>query len=290
MSALLDHAADIRSGVESGKKDYSSTFKDKRIGLMFFEPSTRTRLSFEMACLRLGITPMLLSKATSSAVKGETLLDTARTLEQIGVDGIVLRHQDDGAPSHLAQHLRIPVINGGDGQREHPTQALLDMLTIRDEFGTLEGVTVAIIGDVAHSRVAKSNCIGLRAMGAQVFLCGPEEWCPPSLASICDGVEHDIDRVLAKADVLMALRIQKERIQGSLPTGEGGYSEAYGLTASRMKGAKPEAIVMHPAPMNRGVEISDDIADGPRSRIFRQMSNGVFVRMAVLHHVLSEDA
>jgi len=285
ITGLLDDAVSLRARVEAGSRQLN-LLQGRTIALLFFEPSTRTRFSFEMAAKRLGAECLVFTAAGSSTVKGESLLDTARVLESIGADLFVIRHGGCGAPHQLAGRLDIPLINAGDGINEHPTQALLDALTLRDHFGRLEGLTVAIVGDIAHSRVARSNCFALRRMGAKVLVAGPGTLCPARMSALGVEVRHTIDEVVDDADAIMMLRIQRERLGGaSLPSNE-EYMRLYGMNQRRLGRLRPGAIVMHPAPMNRGVEIHDDVADGASSVVFRQAANGVFVRMAALRYAL----
>lgn len=258
------------------------TLRGKTIVLFFYEPSTRTRTSFDIAAKRLSADCLTLSKTSSSLVKGETLIDTARNLESMQPDAIVLRHSSSGAPQMLAAMVKTPVINAGDGMHAHPTQSLLDLMTVREKKGTIEGLRIAIIGDIAHSRVARSNCIGFSKMGADVVLAGPRTMIPKGIDTLGASVVHNVDEVIPDADVIMMLRIQKER-QGSplFPT-EREYARIYGMNADRLKPAKKDVLIMHPGPINRGVEIAPDVADGPYSVILEQVTNGVAVRMALL--------
>ncbi len=281
LTALLDSAVALRSRVAAGEPRLG-LLKGKAIALMFFEASTRTRFSFEMACHRLGAEVLAFSAGSSSTTKGETLLDTTRVLASIGADAVVIRHQAVGVPHRLARLLPIPVLNAGDGIHEHPSQGLLDILTLRDHLGDLAGKTVAIIGDIRHSRVARSNAFGLRTLGARVLVAGPGTLCPPDLEALGAERRKTIDDAIEEADAVMMLRIQRERIGTGVIASDAEYRRFWGLDAPRAARMKPGAIVMHPAPMNRGVEIADDVADGPRSVIFQQMENGVYVRMAAL--------
>jgi aspartate carbamoyltransferase catalytic subunit len=250
---------------------------------LFYEPSTRTRTSFELAAKRLSTDVVNFSVSTSSVVKGETLRDTAQTIQALGADLIVVRHPCSGAPHFLARHLQASVINAGDGTDEHPTQALLDLLTMREKRGNIEGLEVAIVGDILHSRVAKSNIYALRKLGAGVRLIGPPALVPPYMEEFGVRIFSDMDAGLEGADIVMMLRIQLERQgKGFFPTKE-EYFNNWGLTARRLMRAKKNAIVMHPGPMNRGVEIASDVADGERSAILEQVTNGLAVRMAVLY-------
>ncbi|HEX9636448.1 MAG TPA: aspartate carbamoyltransferase catalytic subunit [Acidobacteriota bacterium] len=259
--------------------------RGKTVINFFLEPSTRTRTSFEIAEKRLSADTLSLAAATSSLVKGETLYDTALNLEAMQPDFLVVRHSSAGAPHFLASICRASVINAGDGAHEHPTQALLDALTIREKKRRLEGLRVAIVGDIAHSRVARSNFHLLTKMGASVVACGPPTLLPPELERFGVEVTCDLDRALAGADVVMMLRIQLERQKAlNFPTLR-EYHQLYGLTRARLGRAKPDAIVLHPGPINRGVEIASEVADGSGSVILEQVTNGVAVRMAVLYLV-----
>jgi aspartate carbamoyltransferase catalytic subunit len=250
---------------------------------LFYEPSTRTRTSFEIAAKRLSADTINISASTSSVQKGETLADTARNLEAMRPDAIVIRHPASGAPHLLARYVSCPIVNAGDGTHEHPTQALLDLFTIREKKGRIAGLTVAILGDVLHSRVARSNLHGLRALGARVRLVGPPTLVPDEFRSFGAEVVHELEAGIEGADVVMVLRLQRER-QGAnyFPSLE-EYSRLFGLSRAALARAKPDAVVLHPGPMNRGVEIGSDVADGPESVILEQVTNGVAVRMAVLY-------
>jgi aspartate carbamoyltransferase catalytic subunit len=283
---ILDTAERFRevSGREIKKVP---TLRGRTVINLFFEPSTRTRTSFEIAGKRLSADVINISSSSSSVTKGETLLDTARNLEAMGPDLIVIRHPSAGAPHQLARICRAAVVNAGDGAHEHPTQALLDALTIRQRKGRIEGLRVAILGDVLHSRVARSNAHLLTTMGATVALAGPGTLAPPEFASLVEGgrltVERRIEEAVEGADVVMVLRIQRERQdKGFLPSLR-DYAVHYGLNRQRLALARPDAVVMHPGPMNRGVEISSDVADGASSLILEQVANGLAVRMAVLY-------
>jgi aspartate carbamoyltransferase catalytic subunit len=261
------------------------TLRGKTVILFFYEPSTRTRLSFDIAAKRLSADSLSISAGTSSLVKGETLIDTAKNLEAMHPDVVILRHSFAGAPHMLASRLKASVINAGDGTHAHPTQALLDMLTIRQRKGTLEGLEVAIVGDIAHSRVARSNCVGLTKMGARVTLAGPPTMMPKGIESLDVMVAPSVEAAIEGADVVMMLRIQKERQKRFLMSTEREYARFFGLNRQRADLAKPDAIIMHPGPMNRGVEIAPEVADGPRAVILDQVTNGVAVRMALLYLV-----
>ena len=259
------------------------TLRGRTVVHLFYEPSTRTRTSFEIAAKRLSADTFNISASTSSIVKGETLLDTARNLEAMNPDVIVLRHSAAGAPHLLARHVQAAVINAGDGMHEHPTQALLDLLTIKDKKGTISGQTVAIIGDIAHSRVARSNVWALTKMGARVLVAGPTTMIPHDLDKLGVEVLYRPEDVIPKADVIMMLRIQLERQGQMLLPSLREYARVFGLNEEKMSQAKPDVLIMHPGPINRGVEISPAVADGPYSVILDQVSNGVAVRMALLY-------
>lgn len=250
---------------------------------LFFEPSTRTKTSFELAAKRLSTDVINFSVPTSSVVKGEGLIDTALTVQALGADFIIVRHSSAGVPHLLAKRLKASVINAGDGTNEHPTQALLDAFTIREKKGRIEGLDVAIVGDILHSRVAKSNIYSLTKLGARVRLIGPPTLIPREIEEIGVEVFHIMEEGLKNVDVVMMLRIQKERQgKGFFPSTE-EYFRRWGLTPERFSLAKEDAIVMHPGPMNRGVEIASEIADGPNSVILEQVTNGIAVRMAVMY-------
>ena len=253
---------------------------------LFFEPSTRTRTSFEIAAKRLSADAVNISVSTSSVSKGETLLDTARNLEAMSPDCIVLRHSMAGAPYHLAKICNSSIVNAGDGAHEHPTQALLDALTIRERKGRIDGLSVAIIGDILHSRVARSNIYLLTKLGATVRIAGPGTLVPAEFAELVEQglrIERSVEDAVAGADVVMILRIQRERQDAAFFPSMREYAVHYGLHPEHLKRAAPDAIVMHPGPINRGIEISSEIADGSRSLILDQVTNGVAVRMAVLY-------
>jgi aspartate carbamoyltransferase catalytic subunit len=250
---------------------------------LFFEPSTRTRTSFELAAKRLSTDVINFSVPTSSVVKGESLIDTALTVQALGADFIIIRHSSAGVPHLLSKELRASIINAGDGTNEHPTQALLDAFTIREKKGQIRGLTIAIVGDIAHSRVAKSNIYCLTKLGAKVRLIGPPTLIPKDISSMRVAVFHSMEDGLKDIDVLMMLRIQMERQgKGFFPSIE-EYSKNWGLTSERLARARHNVVVMHPGPMNRGIEISSEIADGPNSVILEQVTNGIAVRMAVMY-------
>ncbi|HEY3346858.1 MAG TPA: aspartate carbamoyltransferase catalytic subunit [Nitrospirota bacterium] len=265
------------------------TLRGKTIINLFFEPSTRTRTSFELAGKRLSADVINISTSTSSVLKGETLLDTAMNIEAMNSDIIIIRHSMSGAPAILAKALNSSIVNAGDGWHEHPTQALLDLFTMKEKLGDIEGKTVAIVGDIAHSRVARSNILCLTKMGAKVRVCGPATLIPRGVDKMGAEVFHNIDEAIKGADVVMMLRIQMERQSRGLFPGVREYSKMFGLNSERVKLAKDGVLIMHPGPINRGVEISSEVADGPYSVILDQVTNGVAVRMAVIY-LLSEGA
>jgi aspartate carbamoyltransferase catalytic subunit len=268
-----------------------ATLRGKTVALAFFEPSTRTRISFTTAASRLGADTMNLQAEASSLRKGESLLDTVRTLDAMKPDAIVIRHSSSGAAEFIAQRLEIPVINAGDGTHEHPTQALLDALTIRDRKGRLDGWNITILGDILHSRVARSNIHLLSKFGSQITLCGPAMWLPRELECLASNVQRvpRIEEALHGADVIVVLRVQQERInEPALPAEE--YILQYQLTPERLRLAPPDAIVLHPGPMIRGLEIDPAVADGPQSCVLEQVTNGLAVRMALLFLLLGAPA
>lgn len=288
LTRILDTAANFRQVNERRIKKVP-TLRGRTVVTAFFENSTRTRLSFELAAKRLSADTLSFSASTSSTAKGETLLDTARNLDAMRPDAVIVRHPASGAPHLLARHFPWTVINAGDGINEHPTQALLDMLTMRDHLGDLEGRTVAIVGDVLHSRVARSNIFGLQTLGAKVEVAGPGTMCPPALAELGVTVRHRIDEVVERADVIMMLRIQRERLGKAMMSTTQEYAALYGLDEARLRRARPDVLVMHPGPINRGVEISPEVADGPNSVILEQVSNGLALRMALMYLLLGDE-
>jgi aspartate carbamoyltransferase catalytic subunit len=252
--------------------------------LLFLEASTRTRTSFELAAKRLSADTLSVSGGTSSVVKGETLVDTARNLAAMSPDIVVLRHRHSGSPHLLARSIDASIVNAGDGGHEHPTQGLLDALTIRRHKGRIEGQRVAIIGDIAHSRVARSNIAALSKLGAEVTVCGPPTMLPQGVEALGCRATSDRDAAIRGADVVMMLRIQKERMTEELFPSDREYALRFGLDRAALGLAKPDVLVMHPGPINRGVELAPDVADGPESVILEQVANGIIVRMAVLYH------
>jgi aspartate carbamoyltransferase catalytic subunit len=265
------------------------TLRGRTVVSLFYEDSTRTRLSFETAAKRLSADTMTFSVGTSSVKKGESLRDTVETIDAMGVDAIVVRHASSGVPWQVANWTDASVINAGDGWHEHPTQALLDCYTISERLGTLTDKRVAIVGDVKHSRVARSNVLAFTALGAHVTLVAPPTLLPPSLEGWPVEVSHDLDEVLRKVDVVYLLRMQRERMTEALLPTLREYTASYGLTRERFRLLGENALVMHPGPMNRGVEIAAEVADAPNAVITRQVSNGVAVRMAVLFLLLAAE-
>src|SRR6266581_566400 len=261
--------------------------RDRRVALLFYEASTRTRVSFEFAAKALGATTTLIQATASSIEKGESLLDTAHTLRALGADAIVIRHPSSGAPHLLARHLDVPIINAGDGMHEHPSQALLDAYTLLRHKKNLRGLRIALVGDIYHSRVARSNIHLLSKLGARVVLCGPPELAPEVALSLAPGLQltRHLEEAVRGADVIMLLRVQKERLAGKQIRFE-EYVAGYQLTAERLRLARRDAIVMHPGPMIRSTEIASEIADAPQSVILEQVNNGVPVRMAILLRAL----
>lgn len=283
---LLDRAQAMIDGV-----DDRSTLGGRAVCTLFFEPSTRTRLSFQRAAQRLGADVLDFQAATSSTTKGETAVDTLKTIEAMGVHGFVVRHRDDGAVAALADAAApgTVVINAGDGRSAHPTQGLLDMLTLRQARGDgFARMKVLVVGDVRHSRVARSDLHALRTLGvAEIRVCGPQALLPQDHTLAGCTVTDDLDAALEGIDAVMMLRLQRERMDEGLVASLDEYHHAYGLTAARLRRAAPDAVVLHPGPMNRGVEIDDDVANGPQSLVLRQVANGVAVRMAVLEALLA---
>lgn len=284
IETILDTAQGLREVLDRPIKKVP-TLRGRTVVNLFYETSTRTRSSFEMAERVLSADSLSIATATSSVQKGETLLDTARNLEAMHPDMIVIRHSSSGAPHFLASHCHAAIVNAGDGFHEHPTQALLDALTLRQRKGRLKGLRVAIVGDILHSRVARSNLWLLSKMGAEVVLCGPPTLIPPGIDAL-GKVTHRIEEAVEGADAIMMLRIQNERMIGGFLPSTREYALRFGLTLERVHLAKKDVLILHPGPMNRGVEISSEVADGPFSVILDQVTNGVSVRMAVLYLLL----
>ena len=279
---LVLQTAESFKEVSSREVKKVPALRGKTIASLFFESSTRTRTSFELAAKRLSADIINFSSSGSSTSKGESLRDTARNIEAMQVDTIVMRHPSSGSAEYLARHLKAGVINAGDGIHEHPTQGLLDLYTIRERKKSFEGLNVCLIGDILHSRVARSNIWGLKKMGAKVTVCGPPTLIPKKIEELGVEVSYDLDKILPKQDVLNILRIQLERQSNAFFPSIREYAAEYGISNERMKKAKKDVMVMHPGPINRGVELSGEVADGAQSVILDQVTNGVAVRMAVL--------
>ncbi|SHF26832.1 aspartate carbamoyltransferase [Thermoanaerobacter uzonensis DSM 18761] len=277
---VLDTAKEMKK-ILNGEK-YSQILKGKTVVTIFFEPSTRTRLSFEMAAKYLGAHYGNIEVATSSVAKGESLIDTIRTVEMMKADVIITRHNMSGAPHLMAKYTNASIINAGDGINEHPTQALLDMMTIREKKKSFEGLKVAIIGDIMHSRVARSNIWGLKKMGAEVRVAGPSTLMPPQIEKMGVKANYNVEEAIKDVDVVMGLRIQLERQKSGLFPSIDEYREYFGINKERMKLAKPDVILMHPGPINRNVEVTSEAANAEYSVIEEQVTNGVAVRMALL--------
>ena len=279
---VLDTAEAMR---EIGERPIKKvpTLRGKTVVNLFYEPSTRTRTSFEIAEKRLSADTLNIAVAVSSVQKGETLVDTARNIEAMAPDMIVVRHASSGAPHLLARVCRSRIINAGDGTHEHPTQALLDAFTIRETKKRIDGLKVAIVGDLLHSRVLRSNILLLTQLGAEVWVCGPATLVPVGIETLGVRVSTSVDEAVDGADVIMMLRIQHERMHGAFFPSVREYFNTFGMTEARVRRAHPDVIIMHPGPMNRGVEIASEVADGPYSVILEQVANGVAVRMAVLY-------
>jgi aspartate carbamoyltransferase catalytic subunit len=257
--------------------------RGKTVAMLFFEPSTRTRTSFELAAKRLSADTINISASGSSLSKGESILDTALNIEAMNVDMIVVRHKSAGVPHILSEHLNASVINAGDGCRAHPTQALLDIFTMKEKLGRIKGLNVSIVGDILHSRVARSNIWGLTKLGAKVTVCGPSTLMPPGIEQLGVSVTYNLDEAIKDADVLIVLRLQKERQQDKFLPSIREYAKVFGVNRERLQRASKNILIMHPGPTNRGVELSADVADGEYSVILEQVTNGVAVRMAVLY-------
>jgi len=282
IAMILDTAASFREVLDRPIR-LVPTLKGVAVLNLFYEDSTRTRMSFELAAKRISAETVTFAKSTSSVSKGESFRDTVRNIEAMKIDVIVCRHSSPGVPAFLAKHTSCRIINAGDGPHEHPTQALLDMLTIRDRFGSLEGLKVLMVGDIQHSRVARSNIYGLKTMGAQIDVCGPATMMPLDMSRLDVNVYHKLDDILPDYDVVYMLRMQKERQHKGLIPSDREYTSLFGLTNERMTRMKEGAVVMHPGPINRNVEIDYEVADSERSLILNQVTNGEAVRMAVLY-------
>lgn len=282
---ILDHAAYFKRSQED--LHAKSLLKGTVVANLFFEASTRTKTSFSLAAKRLSADTVDFSASGSSLSKGETFIDTALTIESMGVDLMVVRHSSPGAPAQLAKHLKAGVLNAGDGTHEHPTQGLLDIFTIRESLGDLTGKTVTLVGDIKHSRVARSNIWGLKKLGANVIVCGPPTLIPPEIERLGVSVAHRFNDVLAESDVINLLRVQFERQRGAFFPSIAEYAHLFGMNRKRLNLAKPNVLILAPGPINRGVEITPDVADGEHSQILHQVTNGLFVRMACLHLLAS---
>ena len=286
LTRILDTAVQFRTVSKRAVKKVP-TLRGRTVIMAFFENSTRTKLSFEVAAKRLSADVISFSAATSSSKKGETLLDTAKNLDAMSPDAMVLRHSQTGAPHLLASHFDWSVINAGDGINEHPSQGLLDMLTMRDHLGDLRGKRIGIVGDIRHSRVARSNIFGLQTMGATVCIAGPGTMCPKEYAGMGVEIAHSIDELLDSVDALMMLRVQRERLgRAMLPSVE-EYASLYGLNMERLRRCQSHCLIMHPGPINHGVEMMPDVLDDPRAVVMEQVTNGIAIRMALLHLALS---
>lgn len=279
--SILDLAEHFSKDAKSPRKKRTN-LANRVVVNLFFEPSTRTRMSFGLAARRLGADVMDFSPSGSSTSKGETFIDTAKNIEAMGIDLVVVRHSATGAPHLLSQHLKAGVINAGDGAHEHPTQGLLDIFTIRQMRGRFEDLTVGLVGDITHSRVARSNIHGLTKLGAKIIVCGPPTLVPRGIEELGVEVSHSLDDILPRCDVINMLRIQFERQRSGLFPSIPEYARLFGLNSTRMKKAKPDLLLLAPGPINRGVEVTPEVADGPHSLILEQVANGLAVRMAVL--------
>jgi aspartate carbamoyltransferase catalytic subunit len=282
LNRILDTAAGMKE-ISRRKIKKVPTLRGKTVVNLFFEPSTRTRTSFEIAAKRLSADAVNFTATASSTIKGETLVDTAQNIEAMAPDVVVIRHSFSGAPMMLAERLECSVVNAGDGCHQHPSQGLLDIFTVKEKKGDLSGLKVVIAGDITHSRVARSGICGFSTLGSDVFVAGPPTMIPPGIEQMGARVARSFDEALEGADVIIMLRIQLERRSGSLIPTLREYARFFGLTPARLEKASNDAIVMHPGPINRGVEISSEIADGNRSVILEQVENGVAVRMAILY-------
>ena len=279
---ILDLAEHFSKDSQSPRRKRAN-LDGKVVVNLFFEPSTRTRMSFSLAARRLGADVLDFSPSGSSTSKGETFIDTAKNIEAMGIDIVVVRHSATGAPHLLSQHLKAGVINAGDGAHEHPTQGLLDIFTIRQMRGRFDGLTVGLVGDISHSRVARSNIHGLTKLGAKIIVCGPPTLVPRGIEELGVEVSHSLDDILPRCDVINMLRIQFERQRSGLFPSIAEYARLFGLNSARMKNAKKDLLLLAPGPINRGVEITPEVADGRHSAILKQVTNGLAVRMAVLH-------
>jgi aspartate carbamoyltransferase catalytic subunit len=282
IETLLDTAEEFVD-VSQRRRKKRADLKGQVIVNLFFEPSTRTRVSFSLAAKRLSADTLDFTASGSSVSKGETFIDTAKNIEAMGADAMVVRHSVPGAPHLLSQHVGCSIVNAGDGAHEHPTQGLLDIFTIRRAKGRIDGLTVALVGDIAHSRVARSNLHGLLKLGAKVIVCGPSTLVPPKMSELGAEVAYRLDDVLPRCDVVNVLRIQFERQRSGLFPSIGEYARLFGMNSERLRRAKKDILLLAPGPINRGVELTPEVADGPHSAILDQVTNGLAVRMAVLY-------
>lgn len=282
INLILDQAADFKRRAAAGEHKLSA-LSGTVVANLFFEPSTRTRTSFSLAAKRLSADTVDFSSSGSSVSKGETFIDTARNIEAMGVDQVVVRHSSSGAPHLLAKHLKASVVNAGDGKHEHPTQGLLDIFTIREHRGDLKGQTVTLVGDILHSRVARSNIWGLKKLGARVIVCGPSTLIPPHIEELGVEVSNSLDEVLSETDCINLLRIQFERQRSAYFPSIREYAHFFGMNGERIQKAKKDVLILAPGPINRGVELTPEVADGKHSVILDQVTNGLLIRMAVLY-------
>lgn len=281
ITLILDQAAEFKAQFLQGDTKLD-LLTGSVVANLFFEPSTRTRTSFSLAAKRLSADTIDFTSSGSSLSKGETFIDTARNIEAMGAGLIVVRHSTPGTPHQLSRHVDAGVLNAGDGTHEHPTQALLDIFTIREQRGSLEGLTVTLVGDILHSRVARSNIWGLKKLGARVIVCGPATLIPPQIEELGIDVSHRLDDVLAESDCINLLRIQFERQRSAFFPSIREYAHFYGMNGDRVRAAKPDMLILAPGPINRGVELTPEVADGPHSVILQQVTNGLAIRMACL--------
>jgi len=281
IETILDHAAEFKRRMQQRVR--LDPLRGVAVANLFFEASTRTRTSFSLAAKRLGADVVDFTASSSSLSKGETFIDTALTIESMGVDLMVIRHSSPGAPEMLSRHLRCGILNAGDGTHEHPTQGLLDVFTMREQLGSLAGKTVTLVGDIKHSRVARSNIWALKKLGANIIVCGPGTLIPPGIEKLGVRVAHRFDDVLQESDVINLLRVQFERQRGAFFPSIAEYAHLFGMNGDRLRRARPGVLILAPGPINRGVEITPDVADGPNSQILHQVTNGLFIRMACLH-------
>jgi aspartate carbamoyltransferase catalytic subunit len=281
LNTIFELTAEFKRMEAEGVKKHS-LLSGVVVANLFFEPSTRTKTSFALAARRLGADVVDFSSSGSSLSKGETFIDTARNIEAMGVSVVVIRHKSTGAPHLLSQHIKSSVLNAGDGTHEHPTQGLLDIFTIREKFGSLENVTVTLVGDIRHSRVARSNIWGLKALGANVIVCGPATLIPPAISKWGIEITHDLDDALKRSDCVNLLRIQFERQRGAFFPSIKEYAKLFGMNKDRLLKARKNILILAPGPINRGVELTPEVADGEHSVILDQVTNGVLVRMACL--------